>query len=1168
MEFIADLHIHSYLSRATAKNLNLEHINLWAQLKGITVVGTGDFTHPQWFQESRERLEPAEDGLFKLKPEFAQQTAHMVPTSCRSQVRFILSVEISSIYKKNGKTRKVHNVVLAPSLEAVEKISQRLGRIGNISSDGRPILGLDCRSLLEIVLEASEDAVLIPAHIWTPWFSVLGSRSGFDSLEECFEDLTSQIFAVETGLSSDPAMNWMVSSLDGLTLVSNSDAHSPANLGREANVFDTDLSYFAIRDALRTGDPMRFLGTLEYFAEEGKYHFDGHRKCGVRFSPHDTVQNRGLCPVCGRPVTIGVMYRVEELADRKAGAKPDGAHPYTNLLPLTDILSEVFQVGPKSKKVAGAYQEVLERLGPEFEILRNTPLEALERHGPPLFAEAIRRMRNNRVRIAPGYDGEFGAICLFQGQERDRLLGQKRLFAASNKGSTRKRNRQAHTAKTHVAKRGTTNMPPQFRLFDRNLPEASQQVSEPTKSMDTAMSAKDKGMVDLLRHLNEAQRKAVKHCGGPLLIVAGPGTGKTSTIAHRIAYLLMKGDARPEQVLAVTFTNKAAKEMAERLGKTIGDREAVDSLTIKTFHALCLEIISHEAETMKKMGPVSVLNEGDRRDMVKRAMKQAGCKPSNLKGDSERIMSLISFVKQLMLSCEDDPAATLGKPLPNRFSDIYRAYEEALSRDRLLDFDDLIFKTVRFFETNDAARTKYRKRFSSISVDEYQDINYAQYRLIRLLAPPTHDICVIGDPDQAIYGFRGADVQYFHRFCDDYPTARTIRLNRNYRSTETILRASGQVMGDGRPHREEKGIWSGIHGAKALTVAGPATERAEAEYIIKTIEQDVGGISHFSMESARAGSARDKKERSFSDFAVLYRVNEQAKALKEAFARSGIPFQSVGEEKLENRKGIRELISYLKVGLSFASDLDVERIVNFPSRRISRGVVEALRKWSEMTGEPLFAALGRAGEISVLSPQARNKVMAFSKDLNVLKERIKGRSVYEQIQLIFDQFKIMDEMSGDRGFEEDLGMLFTVSRTFSARSIEFLSHLSLENEQDLYDPVAEKVAVMTMHASKGLEFPVVFIAGCEDGLIPFRKKNGDEADIIEEKRLFYVAITRAKEKVFLTHARQRLWFGQKRTQRVSPFLESIEEDLKQYKRPFSAKPTPKRQDRQLSLFEL
>ncbi|UCD87133.1 MAG: UvrD-helicase domain-containing protein, partial [Desulfobacterales bacterium] len=511
MEFIADLHIHSYLSRATAKNLNLEHLNLWAQLKGITVVGTGDFTHPQWFSELSQKLEPAEGGLFNLKPEHAAQTASMVPTSCRGTVRFILSGEVSSIYKKDGKTRKVHNVVFVPGLEFAEKLNQRLSRIGNIASDGRPILGLDCKKLLEIVLETSEDAFLIPAHIWTPWFSVLGSKSGFDSLEECFEDLTPQIFAVETGLSSDPAMNWRVSSLDGYTLVSNSDAHSPANLGREANLFNTELSYSAVRDALTSGDPKRFLGTLEYFAEEGKYHFDGHRKCGVRLSPHETMKNKGRCPVCGKQVTIGVLYRVEELADRKAGEKPQMSHLYQSLLPLTDILSEVFQVGAKSKKVADACRMLVESLGPEFEILRKTSIKVLEQKGPPLFAEAINRMRNKQVHIAPGYDGEFGTISLFDDEERTHLLGQKRLFKVSSKRSKKD----------------------EVRTCQAVLP------------LNISLTpSSDKGVEDRVRlphNLNKAQQEAVKHAGGPLLLVAGPGTGKTFTLARRIAYLLQEG---------------------------------------------------------------------------------------------------------------------------------------------------------------------------------------------------------------------------------------------------------------------------------------------------------------------------------------------------------------------------------------------------------------------------------------------------------------------------------------------------------------------------------------------------------------------------------------------------------------------------------------------------
>lgn len=1154
MEFIADLHIHSYLSRATAKNLNLEYLNLWAQLKGITVVGTGDFTHPQWFSELSERLEPEEEGLFRLRPEYAAETAQMVLPSCQGPARFILSAEISSIYKKDGKTRKVHNLILVPTLEVAGKINDKLGRIGNIASDGRPILGLDAKTLLEIVLETSAQAVLIPAHIWTPWFSVLGSKSGFDSMEECFEDLTPHIFAVETGLSADPAMHWRVSSLDRFTLVSNSDAHSPSNLGREANLFDTDLSYAGITEALRARDGKRFLGTLEYFAEEGKYHFDGHRKCGVRLSPLETLKNKGLCPVCGRPVTIGVMHRVEELADRKAGQKPKKADPYTSLLPLTDVLSEILQVGPKSQKVGRAYRTLLEKVGPEFEILRKPPLDALERHGPPLLAEAIRRMRNKQVRIAPGYDGAFGTVSLFTGEDREHLLGQKGLFGTPSKSRTKTK---AHSPQSHLFKQDKSSVSKQTppTLDDRH----SMAGREPSSKH---LSFHER----LLAHLNNAQQEAAKHTGGPLLIVAGPGTGKTRTLTHRIAYLLSKGTARPEQVLAVTFTNKAAHEMAERLSNLVDDSRALGKITIRTFHALCLDICSHEADALGIEWPVSILNEADRRDLVKMAIQQAGGKLSSLKGGPDTILNLVSLAKELMLSPEDDLAPVACQAPSSQFQTIYKTYQRLLSKHQLLDFDDLIFKAVRLFEAHDDIRKKYQQTFAFISVDEYQDINYAQYRLIRQLAPPAHDICVIGDPDQAIYGFRGADIRYFQGFCRDYPRAKTIHLNQNYRSTETILRASGQVMGADSGNQEE-GIWSGIGGVKTLTIAQLPTDKAEAEYIVKTIEEEVGGISHFSMDSRRIHGARGRMERSFSDFAVLYRVKEQARALREAFKRSGIPFQGVWDQRLETRKGMRELVSYLKAALSRASDFDLQRILNFPPRRITQQTVEVLQRWSDQRGVPLVSALNGASDISGLTPGAGKKVAVFSEDLNRLKERIQGKDVYEQIRLIVDHFKVADEMSHDTAFEENLRVLLTLARSFKDRSTEFLAHLSLENEQDMYDPRAERVALMTMHASKGLEFPVLFIAGCEDGLIPYRRKRDEDQDLREERRLFYVALTRAQEEVFLTHANKRLWFGKKTVQQVSPYLETIQEDLKQCKKPFSGRSTSKKKSAQLSLFE-
>ena len=431
MKFIADLHVHSKFSRATAKNLDLENLYIAAQLKGITVVGTGDFTYPAWQKEISDKLVAAEPGLFKLKDELARQCDAHVPSCCRSPVRFMLVTEISNIYKKDGKTRKNHNLVFVPDFDVAQRFSTKLDKIGNIKSDGRPILGLDARDLLETLLETSERAFLVPAHIWTPWFSMLGSKSGFDSIEECFEDLTSHIFAVETGLSSDPAMNWRVSSLDGLTLVSNSDAHSPLNLGREANVFDTELSYSSIKTSLKSGDPKQFLGTFEFYPEEGKYHIDGHRTCKISFWPGTTIKHKGLCPTCGKPLTLGVLYRVEELADRKEGQKPAGSHPYTSSIQLVDILSEVLRVGPASKKVKQTYQTLLYKLGSEFDILHSLDIDAIEQATVPLLGEAIARMRRKEVNIIPGYDGEYGRIRIFKDQERQTLLGQQSLFNVS-----------------------------------------------------------------------------------------------------------------------------------------------------------------------------------------------------------------------------------------------------------------------------------------------------------------------------------------------------------------------------------------------------------------------------------------------------------------------------------------------------------------------------------------------------------------------------------------------------------------------------------------------------------------------------------------------------------------------------------------------------------------
>lgn len=398
--FISDLHIHSKYSRATSRDCVPEYLDLWARKKGIALIGTGDFTHPAWRAELREKLTPSEEGLYALKEEFRLEG---IGNSADSRPRFMVSGEISTIYKKNGRVRKVHSLILLPGLDEAEELSARLMAIGNIRSDGRPILGLDCRDLLEITLSCCPSAVFIPAHIWTPHFSLFGAFSGFDSLEECFDDMSSHIHALETGLSSDPSMNWRVSALDSYVLVSNSDAHSPSKLGREANIISTDMSYPAVAKALNGQGGLT--GTIEFFPEEGKYHYDGHRACGVCLSPLETKEASGRCPICGKRLTIGVQHRVDELADRNEGFRPDGAKPFESLAPLPEVIAASTGCSTASVKASALYELMLRELGPEFYILREAELADIGRAAGPCVEEGIRRLRMGRVQRTPGYDG-------------------------------------------------------------------------------------------------------------------------------------------------------------------------------------------------------------------------------------------------------------------------------------------------------------------------------------------------------------------------------------------------------------------------------------------------------------------------------------------------------------------------------------------------------------------------------------------------------------------------------------------------------------------------------------------------------------------------------------------------------------------------------------------
>ena len=617
MKFIADLHIHSKFSIATAKNLDLENLYIAAQLKGITVIGTGDFTHPGWFAEIKKKLVPAEPGLFKLKDKIAKICDKEVPILCRSKVRFIISCEISNIYKKDGKVRKNHNLIFIPDLEKAESFNKKLDKTGNIKSDGRPILGLDAKNLLEIMLDTSDMAFFIPAHIWTPWFSIMGSKSGFDSIEECFEDLTPHIFAVETGLSSDPPMNRRLSLLDNLTLISNSDAHSPMKLGREANLFNTGLSYYDIRSAIKEGDKKRFLGTFEFFPQEGKYHLDGHRKCNICFMPKETIKNKGICPVCEKPLTVGVLYRIEELADRPENNCPEQKTSFYSILPLSVILSETLKVGEGSKRVKQKYNDLLEKFGHEFNILHELDYESLERSGIALLSEAIKRMRSKQITLLPGFDGEFGKVKIFTQEEREKLSKQKSLFILT----------------------------PSKKEFDKK--EGSKQENKKKQNVYTAKQnqRKHSGTVkkkdnDILSILNKDQKKAVLHNRGPLMIIAGPGTGKTRTLTHRIAYLIKEKKVSPENILAVTFTNKAAQEMKERLEVLI--KNFKEFPLIATFHSLCFKILQEQ----ENIPGLSVIDESERKALVLEALKDINKKRINITKKPQVLLEKLVYAKQ------------------------------------------------------------------------------------------------------------------------------------------------------------------------------------------------------------------------------------------------------------------------------------------------------------------------------------------------------------------------------------------------------------------------------------------------------------------------------------------------------------------------------------------
>ncbi len=787
MSIVCDLHIHSKYSRATSKNMDLPTIAEFAAIKGIDVVATADFVHPGWLMEIKNNLEELDSGLLKLK-------------KSNISTEFILSTEISSIYKKGDKVRKIHNLILFPSLRDAEFFSKKLDKIGNIRSDGRPILGLDSKTLLEIALNINENIIFIPAHIWTPWFSLFGDKSGFDDIEECFEDLTDNIFALETGLSSDPTMNWRWSALDRFTLVSNSDAHSPANLGREANLLSSDRDFFSIKNALQDKNRVK---TLEFYPEEGKYHYDGHRKCGVRLTPDEAIALKNICPVCGKKVTMGVYHRIVELADRR---KVDfRLQNFECLVPLAEIISQIVGVGVKSKKVEKIYNGLIRALGSEILILTSATIDSIVRIGGEALGAAIKNMRENKIIVEPGYDGEYGKIILLSEDEKNFYSMKNGLFGGLSVSDNRKKRKRK-----------------EFGLNNK---------------VNSYKKDKTEPIVD------KRQQEAVSEKSKITVVQAGPGTGKTYTLVTKVNYLL-NNSVKPEKICVITFTNKACDELKERIN--------LEDVKIVTFHKLAIDILKEckiDFEIISPEEQEKFLNS------INSGIKNLDCK-----------ISLFKKNRFESMPCKWDF-------ISDEFMEIFKKYDNFLQKNNLFDFDDLLLKCVDLIKN-----TKWKFPYEYLLVDEFQDIDLLQFKLLETVLPSLTQLFVIGDKRQSIYGFRGGSNLFFQRISELECECREIGLEKNYRSCQNIIDIAAQVLGHNANFKAVRKCKGKIEFLKFDSAV------SEAEFIVKKIKDYIGGLDFLSSNSVNP-------ELGFKDFAILYRVHFISKHIEEALEKEGIPFQ-------------------------------------------------------------------------------------------------------------------------------------------------------------------------------------------------------------------------------------------------------------------------------------
>lgn len=1189
-EFFADLHIHSRFSRATSKGLTVPALDAWAQVKGIHVMGTGDFTHPVWRQELSEQLYyDEESGLYASREPVDVRAHTQVPfPPAPSPVRFMLQGEVSTIYERHGRKRKIHSLIFMPHIKAAHSFCKRLSSLGSLTVDGRPTFKADVRHVLEMVLETDPRAFLIPAHIWTPWFSVLGSKSGFNSIEECFGDLSEHIFALETGLSSSPAMNRRLSQLDGMRLISNSDAHSPEKIGREVNRFAGALHYDGILGALREPHKEQhttFLGTVEFYPEEGKYFGDGHRKCGVSLTPEETRALEGKCPVCGKKVTVGVLNRVLELADRAEPVYPDTTTSQT-LVPLAEILAEIYGQGVKTRKVQDAYVRAVARFGSELSILLKADPAELNRFLNPL-GEAVERVRAGAVSVVAGYDGLFGTVRLFTDEERGtitrevgesprgtkaqdqglRLLGEdktpcphdeKNTFSEEKEGAPQRGvETQTQTAEPSV---------PSADGSEKAIAESEVMVNASGRShkgnvLDDASvdfifsDVDDESMPELLpflplenvppkpvqveKTLNLEQRTAAFVDTEPTLLMAGAGTGKTHSLFARICHLLKQGTV-PRSLLVITFTRKIATEIDKKLLDVFG--EGTKLPTIDTLSALALDLWH------KTHGDVPVLlsDESARQVFAEANIEE---EPSTV----AEAWEAISLARKLL------------QPVPEAFVAFGSRYVAHKSAWNLADYTDLLE-----FWLEQAKSGIFKPLWDYVLVDEVQELSPLARELMCALLPSSgRGFFGVGDREQALYTVAGDKDDIVEALQKVWPDLQVLSLMTGHRSRLGILEVSQSIAhGVKENPRQASFAKDDVNGLKGEERTKDSAQCGEDSQSVENMQTETLSEATLSSETSQEMLSETSAEASSEALSGTSSENPSASLFIQATARSVQQTAAsihlfkapTGETEVQ---WITDKIAVLLGGVTSMADYDApDSDVFIPARVYKPGEIAILLRDKDL-GHEIHRSLARIG-IGVAEPQT--DVFWADERVRILLQlgcRMLGISLmeHEDSDIPHCPDKVLAKgplaMSAFLSTVPPFDALFWHSRAFRelVRVFEqsggwagLMTWIHLQHDLELVQPQSAKVQIMTLHAAKGLEFPVVFLPCLEEGILPsagplLSGRFAKTVDVEAERRLFSMGVARAKEALFMSYSSRRSLRGADVRLKMSRFLEHLPESF-------------------------